>query len=175
MNGINDAPRAGPPSNCGIVAGVFADEEQAARAVTALIDAEFYAPRNLSIIASHQREHQAVPIIEDWQVVQGAEAGAAIGAVLGAAGATLAGLTFGPLTLVAAGPVVAALEAAYAGGATGFAAGALMRLGVWKNEAEFHATHIHDGVVWVGVHAEDERAEEARQILTEAGAKHFME
>jgi len=162
-------------SERGVVAGVFADEDQAAQAVKALIEAEFFPPLDLSVIASHRREHQAVPVTEDWQVIQRAKTGATIGAVLGGAGATLVGLTFGPLSLVAAGPVVAALEAAYLSGASGFAAGAMIGLGIWKKEAEFHATHIHNGVVWIGVHAEGERAVEAHRILTEAGAKHFTE
>jgi hypothetical protein len=159
----------------GTVAGVFADEDEATQAIQRLTDAGFHAPRDVSVIASHHREHQAVPVVDEPEVVHGAEAGSAIGAVLAAAGAALAGITVGPLTMVASGPVVAALEAAFAGGAAGWAVGALEGLGVWKEEAEFHATHIHDGVVWVGVHAVGERAEEARRILTEAGAKHFME
>jgi len=42
-----------------------------------------------------------------------------------------------------------------------------------REGAEFHLRHIEGGVVWVGVHATGERAEEARQALTEAGARHF--
>jgi hypothetical protein len=159
----------------GVVAGIFADEEHAARAVERLADAGFHAPRDLSVIASHHREHQAVPVVDEPEVMHGGAIGGTLGAALAAAGAVLTGLTAGPLSMVAAGPVVAALEAALAGGAVGWAVGALEGLGIWKEEAEFHATHIHEGVVWVGVHAEGERAEDARRILTEAGAKHFMD
>jgi hypothetical protein len=77
--------------------------------------------------------------------------------------------------LIAVGPVVAALEAAYAGGAIGFAMGALVSIDLVEPEAVFYAAHIHEGVVWVGVRAGEARAERARQILTEAGAKHFMD
>ena len=34
---------------------------------------------------------------------------------------------------------------------------------------------MQDGVIWVGVNAAAPRAERARQILAEAGAKHLME
>ena len=161
--------------NVPVVAGVFDDEEAAAQAVTKLAEAGFHAPRDLSVIASHQREHEAVPVVDRPEVIHGAETGSAIGLMLGAAGATLAGVTVGPLTLLAAGPVIAVLEATFLGGATGWAIGALEGLGLWKEEAAFYATRIHEGVVWVGVHAEGARAEEARRILTEAGAKHFMD
>ena len=157
-----------------VVAGVFDDEDHAARAVEELTKAGFHAPLDLSVIVSHHREHEAVPVVHEPEVIHGAEAGSAIGAVLAGAGVALAGITVGPLTMVASGPIVAALEAAYVGGAVGYLVGVLEGLGLWKEEAEFHATHIHDGVVWVGVHAEGERAEAARRILTSEGAKHFM-
>lgn len=156
-----------------VVAGVFADEDAAARAVERLAQAGFHAPRDLSVIASHQREHEDVPVVYEPEVEHGARVGSVIGTALAGVGAAVAGMTVGPLTLVASGPVVAALEAAFTGGAVGWALGAMEGLGVWKEEAEFHATHIHDGVVWVGVHARDERADTARRILTEEGAKHF--
>ena len=161
--------------NVPVVAGVFDNEESAAQAVGALAKAGFHAPDDLSVISSHQREHEAVPVVDEPEVIHGAEAGTAIGVVLAAAGATLAGVTVGPLTLLASGPVIAVLETAFLGGASGWAIGALEGLGIWKEEAAFYATQIHDGVVWVGVHAEGARAEEARRILTEAGAKHFMD
>ena len=158
----------------GTVAGVFPDEESAADAIQALLAANFDARHDLSVIVSHRREHERIPVLDEPEVIPNAKFGAALGAVLGAAGAAFAGLSFGPLTLVAAGPVLAALEAGYAGGAMGFALGALRGLEIWNEEADFHAAHIHDGVVWVGVRAKGERAERARRVLSDAGAKHFM-
>ena len=158
----------------GVVAGVFADEEHAADAVRKLIDAHYDPNHEISVIASHRGEHEAVPVWEDTKAGKKASIGAAVGAVLAGAGVALAGLTFGPVTLVAAGPIVAALEGAFAGGVTGFAFGALTAMDMSKLEADFHATHIHDGVVWVGVQAKGERGKRAREILTAAGAKHFM-
>jgi hypothetical protein len=160
--------------NEGVVAGIFADEEAAARAVASLIEEHFDPSYDLSVIVSHRREHESVPIRETFEVGHGGELGAAVGAVLAAAGATLAGMTVGPLTLAVGGPIAVALEAAYAGGSAGFMLGAVAGLTHTKDEAEFHVAQIHEGVVWVGVHAKGERAVRAREILSEAGARHFQ-
>lgn len=167
MEGSNPKPKT--------VAGIFKDEHAAAKALDRLIEEHFDLDTEVSVIASHRHEREEVPIREDFHVGRLATIGAAIGAVLAAAGVTAVGLTFGPISLIAAGPVVAALEGAYAGGGIGFALGALVSIDVVEPEAAFYAAHIHEGVVWVGVRAKtDARAERARQILTEAGARHFM-
>jgi hypothetical protein len=157
------------------VAGIFKDEAAAAQALEQLIEEHFDVETEVSLIASRHHDREDVPIREDLHVGRLATIGAAIGAVLAAAGVTVVGLTFGPISLIAAGPVVAALEGAYAGGAIGFAMGALVSIDLVEPEAVFYAAHIHEGVVWVGVRAGEARAERARQILTEAGAKHFMD
>jgi hypothetical protein len=157
------------------VAGIFKDEAAAAQALEQLIEEHFDVETEVSLIASRHHDREDVPIREDFHVGRLATIGAAIGALLAAAGVTVVGLTFGPISLIAAGPVVAALEGAYAGGAIGFAMGALVSIDLVEPEAVFYAAHIHEGVVWVGVRAGEARAERARQILTEAGAKHFMD
>jgi hypothetical protein len=162
------------PHNTGVVAGIFANEEEAEKAVEALIQEHFDPPHDLSVIVSHRREHEEVAVPEAFEVGRWAKIGASVGAILGTAAVTITGMAVGPLTMVAAGPVAAALEAAFAGGTTGFMMGALHGLMESRNEAEFHAAHIHEGVVWVGVHAKGERAETARRILSDAGAKHFQ-
>lgn len=159
----------GSNPEAGVVAGVFADEEHAADAVKQLIEAH-YDP---SVIASHRREHDNVPIWEEYRFARNASTGAVIGAVLAGLGVFMAGLPVGPFTMIAAGPLMAALEAAFGGGCLGFALGALLSLDLSKEEAVFHRTHIHDGVVWVGVQAEGARGVRARQILATAGARHF--
>jgi hypothetical protein len=163
----------GPDPDAGVVAGVFKDEEHAADAVKKLIEAHYDPHHEINVIASHKREHENVPIREDFKFARNASVGAAVGAVLAGVGVAAAGLTFGPLTLVAAGPIVAALEGAFAGGSVGFALGSITALEMTEQEAAFHTAHIHEGVVWVGVQVKGERAERAREILTEAGAQHF--
>lgn len=157
------------------VAGIFENESAAAGALERLVEEHFDVENDVSVIVSHRHAREDVPVREDFHVGRMSTIGAAVGAVLAAAGVTVAGLTFGPFSLIAAGPVVAALEAAYAGGAIGFAMGALVSIDLVEPEASFYAAHIHEGVVWVGVQAGEARAERARQILTEAGAKHFMD
>lgn len=159
----------------GVVAGVFREEETAARAVSRLIDAHFDPPRDLSVIVAYHKEHQDIPVDERFQIDRSAKVGALLGAALGAGGAGLvaAGLVAGPVGLLAAGPALAALQGAYLGGAGGFALGAVAGLGFWKDEAEFRAADLH-GVTWVGVHARGDRAEEARGILRDSGARHLM-
>jgi hypothetical protein len=158
----------------GVVAGIFANEEEAARAVDALLQEHFDPEHDLSVIVSHRREHQTVPVRQMLGVGHGGEIGAAVGAVLAAVGVTLAGMTIGPFSLVAAGPAAVALEAAYAGGSAGFMLGAAAGLTQSKTEADFRLALTHEGVVWVGVHATGERAAKAREILSAAGARHFQ-
>jgi hypothetical protein len=162
------------PLEKGVVAGIFATEEEAQRAVEALVQEHFDPPHDLSVIVSHRRQHEEVAVPETFEVRRWAAIGAGVGAVLGTAAVALTGMAVGPITLAAGGPVAIALEGAYAGGATGFMMGVLHGLMESKDEADFHHAHIHEGVVWVGVHAKGERAEKARAILAEAGAKHFQ-
>jgi hypothetical protein len=157
------------------VAGIFKDEEAAAQAVKTLVQEHFDPETDMRVIASHQQEREDVPVASTFEVGRSATIGAVVGAALAAAGVAIAGLTTGPFTMEEAGPIWAALEAAYAGGATGFALGAMMSMDFAKAGANFRRAHVHDGVVWVGVQAAGERAERARQILREAGARHFMD
>lgn len=167
-------PAARHPLKKGVVAGIFATEEEAQKAVARLVEEHFDPPHDLSVIVSHRREHEEVPVPETFEIRRWAGIGAAAGAVLGTAAVALTGMAVGPITLVAAGPVAVALEAAYGGGTTGFMLGVLHGLMESKDEAHFHHAQIHEGVVWVGVHARGERADKARAILAEAGARHFQ-
>jgi hypothetical protein len=157
----------------GVVQGVFDSEEHAAEAVQKLIEAHYDPRHEINLVASHRREHENVPIFEKMKFGRNAAIGAAIGAVLAFVGVYIAGLTVGPFTMIAAGPVVAALEAAFGGGCLGFALGALQSLEMMKQEPSFETAHVHDGVVMVGVTAKGERGERARHILQLAGARHF--
>ncbi|MEX2467165.1 MAG: hypothetical protein WD995_09645 [Gemmatimonadota bacterium] len=161
----------------GIVAGVFEDQESAARALAALVESHFEPEDDISVVLTDEwtLEHEDVRLRDELEIIEGARLGGGIGVVLGAAGAGMvaAGLLAGPAALVAAGPVVAALKGALALGAFGVVTGWLVGLGIVREEADFHAAHIKEGAVWVGVHATGERAEKARAILEEAGAKFF--
>lgn len=163
----------GSNPEAGVVAGVFADEEYAADAVHKLIEAHYDPRHEINVIAAHRREHENVPIREDFSFARNASIGALVGAVLAGVGVGLAGLTAGPFTMVEAGPFMAALEGAFGGGCVGFALGSILSLEMTHQEAAFHTARIHDGVVWVGVQAKGERGLRARRILATAGARHF--
>ncbi|MGE0159888.1 MAG: hypothetical protein AB7T31_10800 [Gemmatimonadales bacterium] len=155
------------------VAGVFEDEAAASAALQKLVEAHFDIEADASIIVSNHHERQVVPILSDVPVDRGAVLGAAIGAVLAAIGVLIAGIDFGPFSLEPWGPAYAALEAAFAAGSIGVATGAMMSFEFAKPAAAFDKVQIRDGVIWVGVQAAGARADRARQILTEAGARHF--
>jgi hypothetical protein len=154
------------------VVGVFESEAAAARALEGLLEAHFDIEADAGVVVSNDHDRQPIPIWSDVPVGRGAAIGAAIGAFLAALGVAIAGLDFGPFSLVAWGPAYAALEAAYAGAAVGVATGAMMSFEFAEPRAAFHLARIHDGTVWVGVKAVGERAERAERILTEAGGRH---
>jgi hypothetical protein len=158
----------------GTVAGVFADEAAADRAVARLVDAHFDPPRDLEVMVAHRRVHEPVSVEERFDIDRTAAVGSAVGGVLGGAGAALvaAGVIPG-LGLLAAAPALAVAQGVVLGVAGGFAVGAVVGLGHWREETRFGDAHVH-GVAWVGVHARGARAEEARTILREAGARHLL-
>lgn len=59
------------------------------RAVSRLIDAHFDPPRDLSVIVSHHKEHEEVPVDGRFQIDRTAKVGALVGAALGAGGFAL--------------------------------------------------------------------------------------
>jgi len=161
----------------GIVAGVFADQERAGRALRALVDAHFEPEDDVSVVMTDDVtfEHEDIRLRDELEIIEGAKIGGGIGTVVGAAGAGLvaAGVLSGPAIIVALGPVVAALKGALAVGAFGVVTGWIVGLGILREEADFHAAHIKEGSIWIGVHADGPRAERARAILEAAGAKFF--
>lgn len=160
-----------------VVAGIFREQETAARALAELIEQHFDPTEDISVVLKDEWniDRQGVTVRDETELLDGAKIGGGIGAVLGATGAGLvgAGLLGGPLGLVAAGPLVAALQGALAGGAFGTFSGWLVGAGLLKEEADLAAADLEKGAVWIGVHARGERAQLARKVLQEAGAEHL--
>jgi hypothetical protein len=155
-----------------IVAAVFKNEARAAKALERLMAAKFDLEADVGVAVSNGQDRQAIPIWSDVPVGRTAAIGAAMGAVLAAIGVLVAGIDFGPFSLVEWGPAFAAFEAAYAGGGVGMAMGAMMSFEFAEPRAAFHLARIHDGAVWVGVRAAGARAEQAHWIMVEAGGRH---
>jgi hypothetical protein len=155
-----------------LVTGTYADAAKANRAVDELIEAEFDADEISMVVADRTGGHE-VMVEHDTGVAEGAAAGALLGGALGALGATLVatGLVAAPGVAVwAAGPLLGALRGAVGGaGVTGLV-GALAGLGFWKEEASLHAEDLREGAVLIGVHADGERLEAAREIFRRTGA-----
>jgi hypothetical protein len=149
--------------------GVFTNEAAAANALEMLLDGRFDIEADARVVVSNRDDRQAIPIWSEAPVGRIASIGAAIGAALAVTGVLIAGIDFGPFTLVEWGPAWAAFEAAYAGGGVGMAMGAMMSFEFAHPHAAFHLARFHDGSVRVEVKAAGERAERARRILTEAG------
>ena len=156
------------------VAGIFRDETAAASAVKRLIAEHFDPESDINVISSHHHERERVPTGLSFEVRHTTAIGTALGAVLAAVASVLLGLTSGPFTMENAGPVWAMLEMAFVGGCFGFALGSLMSIDFARAGADFRRAHVHGGVILVGVEAAGTRADMARRILTEAGAKHFV-
>jgi hypothetical protein len=157
------------------VAGIFPDEASANRALEKLLEAHFDVEADASVIVSSHHDRQTIPIWSDVPVTRVASIGAAAGAFLAAVAVLVAGIDFGPFSLVPWGSAFAAFEAAFAAGSVGMAMGIMMSFEFAKPAAAFHLARMHDGVIWVGVQAAGARADLARNVLIAAGARHFME
>ncbi|HEU5076911.1 MAG TPA: general stress protein [Polyangiaceae bacterium] len=149
-----------------LIYALFSNETQAQKAIQKLVENEF-AAANIYVLMRDDAASgkvEQVPVITKTMVGPGV----AIGTALGAVGGVLVALTGG---LLAAGPIVALLQGASAGGAAGVLAGTLGGLGYWRDMADFPSKHIESGAILVGVDASAQgQAERARAALKAAGA-----
>lgn len=157
------------------VAGIFDNTIAADRAVSSLMDEGFHKD-DISLIMSDKTRDTLFSSTDDEanRVAKGGIVGAALG---GSFGAILAGLTTVGIivlpggSLLAAGPIIAALYGAGAGGAIGGLSGALISAGFAADEANRYEEEIKNGKAVVIVHAGDEdRAVVAEAVLSTSGA-----
>jgi hypothetical protein len=140
----------------------YRDAERADAAVRALLDAHF-ASDAIGVLMVHGEEVEELPMRHKTFVPHGVALGALLGAAAGA-------VTMSGIGLLAAGPLLLALQGAAAGTAIGSLGGALGGLGFWRDEVDFPSHAFHNGAVLVGVVANVERLEEAQRVLESAGA-----
>jgi uncharacterized protein (TIGR02271 family) len=160
-------------TNQGTVVGVFANQEDARRATRALRDAGFTEDQ-IGIASSRSRRGESGEVIEDDEedsyAAEGAVAGVAAGAGIGA----LWGLGILAGVLPAIGPAIAGgtlavlLSSAAAGAAAAGLAGALIGMGLSKEEAEYYESEMKAGRTIVTVNA-GSRRDEALHILRQFG------
>ncbi len=156
-----------------LVTGIFKSHASADQAIEDLEKAGFSAS-DLSVLMSRETSGREFAIERASKAPEGAATGATVGGVIGAVVAGLAGigtLTIPGLSLVAAGPLVAALSGLGAGAATGGVTGALIGLGIPEYEAKFYNEEIGRGGILVGVYAHQDLKERAKDILRGAGAE----
>jgi len=150
------------------VAGVFAAETQAVRALEDLHSADI-DPHSVSVIARSREEAREVAAATGATAPKGAGAGAGLGAVFGGVAGWLVGIGalaipgIGPV--IAAGPIAAALGAAgttaAAGAGVGAVAGgligALTGWGFSERQAHEYQDRIEHGELLLAVDVPDDR------------------
>ena len=137
--------------------------EEAQAAVQALLDAHFHT-EHVGVLLKRGPSVEELPMHHKTFVPQGAVLGALFGAAAGA-------LTLSGIGVLAAGPLLVALQGAATGTAIGTLAGTLGGLGFWRDEIDFPADAFESGAVLVGVVTNLGRTNEARRVLASAGAE----
>lgn len=148
---------------------MFADTQRASDAFQRLVDASF-DPHEISVLRVDGRDQalEAVPVEHKSGVPAGVTTGAALGGTVGLAGALALAGPVG-LGLLAAGPILTALQGAVLGVASGGLVGALAGLAFWWDEPDLEK-ELERGAVLLAVEADGVRAEAARKLFEQAGA-----
>jgi hypothetical protein len=152
------------------VVGVFATHAKAQQAIVELQRAGF-SDEQIGFAARQEMEGAHGHIVTSDYAAEGTAAGLAAGAGMGALWGV--GIVTGVMPVLgpalAGGALAAILSSAAAGAAVAGLAGALLGLGIPKDEAEFYEREFHAGRVVVTVAAEGREAE-ARLIMQRNGA-----
>jgi hypothetical protein len=154
-----------------VVIGIFEDYGLAAQAVEQLKAAAFNAD-DISLVGRSRTEMR--PVVSEVVSNKPDKLMTDLG-IAGAIGGLLIGLATivipGAGALMVAGPLVAAISGAAAGGAIGVVTGALVHFDVPEADARIYEGHLSSGKVLVAVHTEDpERRVKAEEILDSNGA-----
>ncbi len=157
------------------VFGLYPSRSQAESAVNLFQNAG-YRPTDISMLAPENIGNKDLAIQKNSKSPEGATTGAVSGAVVGGAMGWLAGIGalsipgLGPL--IAAGPIMAALAGAGAGGAVGGIGGALVGLGIPEYEAKRYEGRIRDGGTLLSIHCDSsEWTSRAKKMMQITGAQ----
>jgi uncharacterized protein (TIGR02271 family) len=155
------------------VVGLFQNVGGAERGLRDLKDAGF-TDKQIGVLMRDRDQARKLATETGTKAGEAAAAGAITGGALGGVVGVLAGI--GALVIPGVGPIIAggALASTLAGAGIGAAAGgllgALVGLGIPEEEARYYESGVQEGGVLVTVKAGG-RANEARRILLDAGAK----
>jgi len=155
--------------------GIYPDRTTVSDAIDVLHKVG-YRLTDISVLASDNQGSKDFGHEKHTKAPEGAATGAAAGAVVGAAFAWLVSiqaLTFPALVpLVAAGPLLAALAGAGAGGMVGFVVGMLAGLRQTEYVARRYAGRIRRGGILLSVHCDSpEWCDRAKKTLKDTGAR----
>ena len=148
------------------VVGLFANQEQAERAINDLESAGF-DPTHMGLAMRDRRAAQDVAEAGGISSTAGAVTGGLVG---GTAGALLAAA--GALVVPGIGPFLAGgiLAGALVGGTAGWLIGGLVGLGIPEHEAKYYQQRVEDGSVLLTL-ATPYRTREAWEIMRQDGAE----
>jgi hypothetical protein len=159
------------------VMGIYPDRTTVADAINVLRKTGYRAT-DISVLTSDNSGSKDFAHETHTKGLEGAAVGAATGAVVGAALAWLVSAQIVPVTalapLVTAGPVLAALAGAGAGGTIGWIAGLLAGLPVTEYVAKRYAGRIRRGGLLLSVHCDSpEWSDRAKKALKSTGARNI--
>jgi hypothetical protein len=157
------------------VMGIYPDRATVLDAFNALNKAGYRAA-DISVLWSDNQGSKDFAHQKHTKALQGAALGAAAGGVVGAALAWFISTqpaTFTALEpMITAGPIVAAIVGAGAGGALGWIGGLLAGLRITEYVAKRFAGRIRNGGILLSVHCDSpEWCDRARKTLKDSGAR----
>ncbi len=159
------------------VIGIYPDRTTVSEALNTLNKAG-YRPADISVLSSDNIGSKDFAHVKQNKALQGAAVGAAIGALIGAALAWF--VSTQPVTvtalasLVSAGPILAAIAGAGAGGGLGWIAGLMVGVSLTEYVAKRYAGRILDGGILLSVHCDSpEWCDRARKTLKDTGARNI--
>jgi hypothetical protein len=159
------------------VMGIYPDRTTLSDAINVLHKAG-YRTTDISVLSSDNQGSKDFAFEQRRKGLEGAATGAAAGAVIGAAAAWFVSaqmVTIAALgSLVAAGPLLATVAGAGAGGAVGWIGGFLAGLGLPEYVAKRYAGRIRSGGILLSVHCDSpEWCTRAKKTLTDTGARNI--
>jgi hypothetical protein len=157
------------------VIGIYPDRTTVSDAINVL-QKTGYRATDISVLSSDNQGSKDFALVKRAKALEGAAAGAAVGAVVGAALAWLVSFqtvtvpALGPL--VAAGPVLASLAGAGAGGTLGWFVGLLFGSRLTEYVAKRYAGRIRHGGILLSVHCDSQEwCARAKAALKDTGAR----
>jgi hypothetical protein len=159
------------------VIGIYADRTMVSEAVSVLHKAGYRAT-DISVLSSDNQGSKDFAHVKRTKELEDAAAGSAAAAVVGAVLAWLVSIQTITITvlgsLVQAGPVLAAMAGAGAGGALGWIVGLLVGLRRSEYVARRFAGRIRRGGILLSVHCDSpEWCDRAKKTLRDTGARNI--